>query len=89
MTVAIRAKTGVSRAQDYLELTKPKVVALLVLTAWVGMMLAVPALPNLFTLLAATVGIGLLSAAAAAMVSGLVSSCGADGSQPMRSARML
>lgn len=67
MTVAIRAKTGVSRAQDYLELTKPKVVALLVLTAWVGMMLAVPALPNLFTLLAATVGIGLLSAAAAAM----------------------
>lgn len=67
MTVAIRAKTGVSRAQDYLELTKPKVVALLVLTAWVGMMLAVPGLPDLATVLVATVGIGLLSAAAAAM----------------------
>lgn len=67
MTAAIRAKTGVSRAQDYLELTKPKVVALLVLTAWVGMMLAVPGLPDLATVLVATVGIGLLSAAAAAM----------------------
>lgn len=36
MTVAIRAKSGVSRAHDYLELTKPKVVALLVLTAWLA-----------------------------------------------------
>ncbi|WP_166838418.1 heme o synthase [Rheinheimera pleomorphica] len=67
MTAALRAKTGVSRAHDYLELTKPKVVALLVLTAWVGMMLAVPGLPDLATVLVATVGIGLLSAAAAAM----------------------
>lgn len=67
MTAAIKTKTGVSRAQDYLELTKPKVVALLVLTAWVGMMLAVPGLPDLATVLVATVGIGLLSAAAAAM----------------------
>uniref|UniRef100_A0A486XW75 Protoheme IX farnesyltransferase n=1 Tax=Rheinheimera sp. BAL341 TaxID=1708203 RepID=A0A486XW75_9GAMM len=67
MTAAIRTKTGVSRAQDYLELTKPKVVALLVLTAWVGMMLAVPGLPDLAIVLVATVGIGLLSAAAAAM----------------------
>ena len=67
MTTAIRTKTGIGRAQDYLELTKPKVVALLVLTAWVGMMLAVPGLPDLATVLMATVGIGLLSAAAAAM----------------------
>jgi heme o synthase len=67
MTAAIRAKTGFSRAHDYLELTKPKVVALLVLTAWVGMMLAVPTLPDLLTVVCATVGIGLLSAAAAAM----------------------
>ncbi|MDP4530326.1 heme o synthase [Alkalimonas delamerensis] len=53
--------------RDYLELTKPKVVALLVLTAWVGMMLAVPGLPDVQVMLLATLGIGLLSAAAAAL----------------------
>lgn len=53
--------------RDYYQLTKPKVVALLVLTAWVGMMLAQPGLPKLGLMIAATVGIGLLSAAAAAM----------------------
>lgn len=31
--------------RDYLELTKPKVVAMLLLTAMVGMCLAVPSLP--------------------------------------------
>lgn len=67
MTAITRSRAGISRARDYLELTKPKVVALLVLTAWVGMMLAVPGLPDLTTLLAATLGIGLLSAAAAAI----------------------
>ena len=66
MTAAVRLKQR-SRVHDYLELTKPKVVALLVLTAWVGMMLAVPALPDITTVIAATLGIGLLSAAAAAM----------------------
>jgi protoheme IX farnesyltransferase len=53
--------------RDYYQLTKPKVVALLVLTAWVGMMLAQPGLPKLGLMIAATIGIGLLSAAAAAM----------------------
>ncbi|MEE2025440.1 MULTISPECIES: heme o synthase [Alkalimonas] len=53
--------------RDYLELTKPKVVALLVLTAWVGMMLAAPGLPDLAMMLLATLGIGLLSAAAATL----------------------
>ncbi len=67
MSIAIKRLSNVGRAKDYLELTKPKVVALLVLTAWVGMMLAVPGLPDLLTVLAATVGIGLLSAAAAAI----------------------
>ena len=33
--------------RDYYQLTKPKVVALLLLTAWVGMMLAQPGLPSL------------------------------------------
>ncbi|MEW5682029.1 MAG: heme o synthase [Pseudomonadota bacterium] len=67
MSIAIKRQSAMGRAKDYLELTKPKVVALLVLTAWVGMMLAVPGLPDLLTVLAATVGIGLLSAAAAAI----------------------
>lgn len=53
--------------RDYYQLTKPKVVALLVLTAWVGMMLAQPGLPKFGLMVAATIGIGLLSAAAAAM----------------------
>lgn len=53
--------------RDYLELTKPKVVALLVLTAWVGMVLAQESLPAWSLLVTATVGIGLLAAAAAAL----------------------
>ena len=67
MSAAIRSKTILASSRDYLELTKPKVVALLVLTAWVGMMLAQPGLPDIVVLFAATMGIGLLSAAAAAV----------------------
>lgn len=52
--------------RDYYRLTKPKVVALLVLTAWVGMALATPGAPDLFLLVMASLGIGFLSAAAAA-----------------------
>ncbi|CAM5197477.1 protoheme IX farnesyltransferase [Alishewanella longhuensis] len=54
--------------RDYLELTKPKVVALLVLTAArVGMVLASDSLASWPLLISATLGIGLLSAAAAAL----------------------
>jgi len=53
--------------RDYYQLTKPKVVALLLLTAWVGMGLAQPALPPLGLTLKALCGIGLLAAAAAAL----------------------
>lgn len=52
--------------RDYYRLTKPKVVALLVLTAWVGMALAAPGVPNLWLVIMASFGIGLLSASAAA-----------------------
>lgn len=52
--------------RDYYQLTKPKVVALLVLTAWVGMMLAVPSPPDFLLMVSASLGIGLVSAAAAA-----------------------
>ncbi len=52
--------------QDYLTMTKPKVVAMLVLTALVGMCLAVPGLPPLKNLVLGLLGIGLQSSAAAA-----------------------
>ncbi len=53
--------------RDYYQLTKPKVVALLLLTAWVGMLLAQPELPSLGLTLVSLLGIGLLSGAAAAL----------------------
>jgi len=51
--------------QDYLELTKPKVVALMLLTAVIGMLLAEPGLPSLTVLFYGNLGIGLLAGAAA------------------------
>ncbi len=56
-----------SRAGRYLELCKPKVVALIVFTAVVGMFLAVPGWPPLSALLAGTVGIALAAGSAAAI----------------------
>ncbi len=51
--------------QDYLELCKPKVVALILLTAVVGMFLAVPGMVPLDILILGTLGIGMASGAAA------------------------
>ncbi len=51
--------------RDYLELTKPKVVAMLVLTALVGMCLAQDQLPSASVLILGLFGIGMQSAAAA------------------------
>src|SRR6056297_3805940 len=53
--------------RDYYELTKPRVVALIVFTAIVGMFLAVPGLPDPVALILGTLGIGLASAGAAAV----------------------
>ena len=53
--------------RDYLEITKPKVVLLLVFTAMVGMALAVPAWPPLQEAFFGLLGIGLASASAAAI----------------------
>ncbi|WP_278355800.1 heme o synthase, partial [Idiomarina abyssalis] len=53
--------------RDYLELTKPRVVALLLLTAVVGMCLATEELVSMNVLVPALAGIGLMSAAAAAI----------------------
>jgi protoheme IX farnesyltransferase len=56
-----------ARLRDYWELTKPKVVALIVFTAIVGMLLATPGLPPTRVLLFATLGIWLAAASAAAI----------------------
>lgn len=53
--------------KNYLELCKPKVVLLLVFTANVGMLLAVPGMPPIAEFIYATLGIGLASASAAAI----------------------
>jgi protoheme IX farnesyltransferase len=55
------------KAQRYFELTKPKVVSLIVFTAVVGIFLATPGWPPLNALLAGTLGIALASASAAAI----------------------
>jgi protoheme IX farnesyltransferase len=60
-------KTRNAHWRDYLELTKPRVVALLLLTAVVGMCLATEELVSLNVLVPALAGIGLMSAAAAAI----------------------
>lgn len=56
-----------SIARQYLELTKPRVVALIVFTAIIGMFLAVPGLPPLREAVAGTLGIWLAAASAAAL----------------------
>jgi protoheme IX farnesyltransferase len=51
--------------RDYYELTKPRVVMLIVFTAVVGMFLAVPGWPGLSPLVFGTLGIGLAASGAA------------------------
>ncbi|MGH8196004.1 MAG: heme o synthase [Woeseiaceae bacterium] len=51
--------------RDYYELTKPRVVILIVFTAVVGMFLAVPGWPGAVELLFGTLGIGLAASSAA------------------------
>lgn len=52
---------------DYLELCKPKVVALILFTAVIGMFLATPGMVPLDALLFGTIGIGLAASSAAAV----------------------
>ena len=51
--------------RDYYELTKPRVVMLIVFTAVVGMFLAVPGWPGAQAMLFGTIGIGMAASAAA------------------------
>lgn len=56
---------NLARWRDYLALCKPKIVALIVFTAVVGMFLAVPGMVPLDALLFGTLGIGLAASSAA------------------------
>ncbi len=56
-----------SHIAEYFELTKPKVVGLIVFTAIVGMFLAVPGLPPWPAVIFGTLGIGLAASSAAAI----------------------
>lgn len=53
--------------QQYYDLTKPRVVMLIVFTAVVGMLLAVQGMPDLLTVFMASLGIGLAASSGAAM----------------------
>ncbi|HET9049940.1 MAG TPA: heme o synthase [Chiayiivirga sp.] len=54
-------------ARQYWALTKPRIVALIVFTALIGMLMAVPAVPPLLPMIAGLAGIWLASASAAAI----------------------
>ncbi len=58
---------SVSTVRDYIEITKPKVVLLLVFTAIVGMVLSVPGMLPLQETVFGIIGIGLAAASAAAI----------------------
>jgi protoheme IX farnesyltransferase len=60
------AETPASRLRQFQALTKPRVVQLIVFCAVIGMLLAVPGVPDWKLVLPATVGIWLVAAAAAA-----------------------
>jgi len=60
-------RTGTTIFNEFLELTKPKVVALIVFTAVVGMFLSTPGAIPLDILIFATLGIGLAAGSAASI----------------------
>ena len=65
-TSPLAAARPSSRLRQYYALTKPRVVQLIVFCAVIGMLLAVPGVPDPVTALAATAGIWLVASAAAA-----------------------
>jgi len=72
MSVSVPSPALPSRLQQFLQLTKPRVISLIVFTAVIGMFLAVPAQDLLlgsfwWSAVFATVGIGMVAGAAAAV----------------------
>jgi protoheme IX farnesyltransferase len=67
MLSSLTAHPLVTRASQFYQLTKPRVVSLIVFTAVIGMFLATPGMVPLQVLLAGTLGIALTAGAAAAV----------------------
>ena len=65
-SAALGATSLPSRLRQFHALTKPRVVQLIVFCAVIGMLMATPGVPDLKLALAATAGIWLVAAAAAA-----------------------
>jgi heme o synthase len=64
---SLESEKYISKSKDYIELCKPRVVMLMILTSFVGMCLATPSFPRLKLLIFANLGIG-FSAASAAVI---------------------
>jgi protoheme IX farnesyltransferase len=67
MTALALTHSHLRRLRRYLELTKPRVVSLIVFTAVIGMFLATPGLPPFDAVVFGTLGIALVAGAAAAI----------------------
>jgi len=67
MTTLALSHGPLRRARQFLSLTKPRVVTLIVFTAVIGMFLAAPGWPPLDAVLFGTIGIALVAGAAAAI----------------------
>jgi protoheme IX farnesyltransferase len=67
MTTLALTHSRLRRARQFLALTKPRVVSLIVFTAVIGMFLAAPGLPPASTVAFGTLGIALVAGAAAAV----------------------
>lgn len=67
MSTSYAIESSGSLAQQFFQLTKPRVVSLIVFTAIIGMFLATPGMVAPALLIAATLGIGLVAGAAAAI----------------------
>ena len=67
MSSSLAGQPPVSRVQQFYQLTKPRVVSLIVFTAVIGMFLATPGMVPLQVLIAGTIGIALTAGAAAAV----------------------
>jgi len=67
MSSSLAEQPLASRASQFYQLTKPRVVSLIVFTAVIGMFLATPGMVPLQALIAGTIGIALTAGAAAAI----------------------
>ena len=67
MSAILEAKPAALRLQQFFQLTKPRVVSLIVFTAVIGMFLATPGLPPIAAVVFGTIGIAFVAGAAAAI----------------------